>query len=62
MYIVETTPVFDEWLEQQPLAVRKKILASLLLLQQQGYELSRPHADTLYGSRFSNMKELRIQA
>ncbi|AKG07709.1 hypothetical protein AAX05_05415 [Moraxella bovoculi] len=30
-------------------------------LQQYGHRLSLPYADTLYGSKFSNMKELRIQ-
>ena len=31
------------------------------LLVQFGPSLSRPHADTLRGSRFPNMKELRVQ-
>ncbi|WP_410473205.1 type II toxin-antitoxin system RelE/ParE family toxin [Faucicola mancuniensis] len=61
MYLVETTEEFDEWLKQQPLAIRKKILSALLLLRQYGHHLARPHADTLYGSKFSNMKELRVQ-
>ena len=43
------------------MAIRKKILSALLLLRQYGYHLARPHADTLYGSKFSNMKELRVQ-
>ncbi len=34
--------------------------ASIQLLQQFGPMLSRPHADTLKGSRFHNMKELRV--
>lgn len=43
-------------------ASKKKIVSALLLLQEYGHNLSRPHTDTLYGSKFSNMKELRIQA
>lgn len=34
--------------------------ASVGLLGQFGPTLSRPHADTLKGSRFPNMKELRV--
>jgi hypothetical protein len=30
-------------------------------LQEQGPNLKRPHADTLEGSSFPNMRELRIQ-
>ena len=31
------------------------------LLQQDGPTLGRPHADTIKGSRYVNMKELRVQ-
>lgn len=30
-------------------------------IQQAGYQLKRPHADTLNGSEHSNMKELRFK-
>lgn len=33
----------------------------MMLLRQYGHQLARPYADTLYGSKFNNMKELRIQ-
>lgn len=58
---VETTDVFDEWLSSQDIAVQEKILASLLLLAEYGATLGRPHSDTIKGSKFANMKELRIQ-
>lgn len=61
MYIVETTDEFDEWFAQQPEEVQDKILAGMVLLEQYGSQLKRPYADTLYDSKFSNMKELRIQ-
>lgn len=61
MYIVETTDEFDEWFANQSETVQDKIMASMVLLQQYGHQLSRPYADTLYGSKFGNMKELRIQ-
>ena len=34
----------------------------MLLLQEIGPHLSRPYADTVNGSKFTNMKELRIQS
>lgn len=42
--------------------VRLELLAKLLLLEEFGPSLRRPHADTLKGSSHSNMKELRFQA
>lgn len=38
------------------------MLAALLVLREKGPGLSRPYADTLRGSRYSNMKELRIKS
>jgi hypothetical protein len=40
-------------------AVQDKILARAGLLKQFGPSLPRPYADTLAGSKFANMKELR---
>ena len=40
-------------------AVQDKILARAGLLRQFGPNLPRPYADTLEGSKFANMKELR---
>src|SRR5579862_3698229 len=41
-------------------AVQDKILARAGLLAQFGPNLPRPYADTLAGSKFANMKELRV--
>lgn len=46
---------FDGYAE----AVQDKILARAGLLKQFGPGLPRPYADTLAGSKFANMKELR---
>jgi len=43
-------------------AVQDELLALLALLKEYGPELGRPHADTLNGSAFANMKELRFRA
>lgn len=45
-----------------PEAVQDELLALLALLKEFGPELGRPHADTLNGSRFMNMKELRFRS
>ena len=43
-------------------AVQDELLALLALLKEYGPELGRPHADTLNGSSFANMKELRFRS
>ncbi|WP_181703249.1 type II toxin-antitoxin system RelE/ParE family toxin [Chthonobacter albigriseus] len=44
-----------------PVAAREGLVASMELLAAIGPQLNRPHADTLTGSRFVNMKELRFR-
>lgn len=41
------------------IAVQEAIAARVLLLEKFGPNLGRPYADTLSGSKFKNMKELR---
>lgn len=43
-------------------SVRREILAHAALLQAFGPQLGRPRVDTLKGSRYANMKELRFNA
>jgi hypothetical protein len=54
----EFKPEFDELHED----VRMEILALARLLQRFGPQLGRPRVDTLNGSRYANMKELRLSA
>jgi len=54
----EFEPEFDELPED----VQTEILALSRLLQQFGPQLGRPHVDTLKGSRYANLKELRFSA
>jgi hypothetical protein len=42
--------------------VQDELLAHIELLEQFGPQLGRPRADTLKGSRHTNMKELRFYA
>jgi len=51
-------PEFDEL----PEAVQDELLAHAHMLEKFGPALGRPHADTLKGSDYDNMKELRFRA
>lgn len=62
MWTIETTDNFDAWLSEQRDGHRASILAALIVLRQTGPMLPRPWADTVYGSGYSNMKELRVQS
>lgn len=54
----EFEPEFDELHED----VQTEILALAKVLQQFGPQLGRPRVDTLKGSSYANMKELRFDA
>ena len=51
-------PEFDELQEE----VQNELLAHASLLETFGPTLGRPHVDTLKGSQYANMKELRFEA
>lgn len=53
---------FEEEFDELPDAVQDELLAKAKLLSHFGSVLSRPHADTLKGSHYANMKELRFSA
>ncbi len=61
MWTVITTDVFALWLARQNGLLRQDVLAAMLLLRVRGPALARPYVDTLYGSRYCNMKDLIIQ-
>ena len=59
-------PIFfdDEcavWFEGLNEGLQDAILALVGLLREYGPQLGRPRVDTLKGSKFDNMKELRVQ-
>lgn len=60
--MIKTTDTFERWFTSFNDTDRASVLAALLVLREKGPGLSRPYADTLRGSRYSNMKELRIQS
>lgn len=61
MWTVITTDLFDAWFIQQTPELQDDLLAALKVLQEEGPQLSRPLADTVNGSKYANMKELRVQ-
>ncbi|USD65613.1 type II toxin-antitoxin system RelE/ParE family toxin [Vibrio sp. SCSIO 43136] len=62
MWNIETRARFDDWYWSLTDPDRISIQASLLVLAEKGAQLGRPHADSLHGSKHSNMKELRVQS
>jgi len=53
---------FELEFDALPQEVKDELLATAKLLEQFGPQLKRPHVDTLNGSKYSNMKELRFLA
>jgi hypothetical protein len=61
MWQVEYTDEFGRWWDLLTADEQSSVEAGVRLLEEYGPSLSRPHADTIYGSRHPNMKELRVQ-
>ena len=62
LWTVEVGDEFERELTELHERVRTEILALSRLLQQFGPQLGRPRVDTLKGSRYPRMKELRFSA
>jgi hypothetical protein len=60
-WIVLFDEEFAEWLQDVDEGLRIRIAAHVDLLEQRGPSLGRPRVDTVKGSAYPNMKELRIQ-
>ena len=58
---VEFTDEFGEWWDSLSVDEQSSIRESVNFLAEVGPKLGRPAVDTLKGSRFPNMKELRVQ-
>jgi hypothetical protein len=59
MWNVVTTDEFDGWFSGLGEEEQAEVIAKVELLKLLGPRLSRPHADTMKGSRHANLKELR---
>jgi hypothetical protein len=62
IWTVELDDAFDVEMQDLPDLVQDEILALMRLLSSSGPQLGRPRSDTLKGSKFANMKELRFEA
>jgi hypothetical protein len=64
MWEIRWTAEFEEWIVSSAVdpPARSDIRSSLLILREHGPALGRPHVDTIQGSRYPNMKELRVQS
>jgi hypothetical protein len=58
---VELDDDFADWLDGLGAGLRNEILSHAGLLCEYGPQLGRPKVDTLEGSAYDNMKELRVQ-
>jgi hypothetical protein len=59
---VEFYDEFESEFDELSETVQNELLAQAKVLEQFGPTLGRPRVDTLKGSRYSNMKELRFDA
>lgn len=58
---IEYTDEFEAWWKTLTAEEQEDVNAKVILLQKLGPALRRPHSDVVAASRYSNMKELRIQ-
>lgn len=58
---VEYTDEFEAWWHGLSEEEQEDVAFSVELLREVGPSLARPHVDTVTGSKFTNMKELRTQ-
>jgi hypothetical protein len=61
-WLVDFHPIFKAEYDELPEPVQDELVATLVPLQELGPALGRPDADTLNGSHYANMKELRFRA
>jgi hypothetical protein len=54
-------PEFERWLLALEDRARNELVAHIALLEEFGPALGRPRVDTIAGSAYPNMKELRVQ-
>jgi hypothetical protein len=60
-YEVEFSKEFGEWWDTLTGEEQESIAYSVRILEEEGINLKRPQADTVKGSAYPNMRELRVQ-
>ena len=61
MWPINYTPEYEDWFTVQEEENQMAINAKVLVLSKFGPNLGRPYVDTIQGSKFANLKELRIK-
>jgi hypothetical protein len=61
-WTVTFSPEFETEFDELPFAVQDELLAQATVIEEFGPSAKRPRVDTLDGSKFANMKELRFDA
>ncbi|MEO0411685.1 MAG: type II toxin-antitoxin system RelE/ParE family toxin [Pseudomonadota bacterium] len=61
-WVIEFELTFESEFDGFKASVQDAIFKRLILLEKEGPQLGRPYADTLVGSKHTNMKELRCDA
>jgi hypothetical protein len=61
-WTVEFSPEFELEFDALPAAVQDELLAQVSVIERFGPMAKRPRVDTLNGSKYPNMKELRFDA
>jgi hypothetical protein len=61
MWTIERTDEIEAWITGLDVEAREAIFKSLFVLREIGPGLGRPYVDSVKGSAYSNMKELRVQ-
>lgn len=61
-WIVKFYEKFEPEFNELDMEVQNELLAHAIFLEKFGPQLGRPYVDTLKGSKYSNMKELRFKA
>jgi hypothetical protein len=60
MWPVDYTREYEDWFATQQEENKVAINAKVILLSEFGPHLGRPYVDTVYGSKYTNLKELRV--
>jgi hypothetical protein len=61
MWSIEYTQEYEDWFSFQEEENKIAINARVILLSEFGPQLGRPYVDTIYGSKYKNLKELRVK-
>jgi hypothetical protein len=61
MWLINYTQEYEDWFSAQDEEYKMAINAKVLLLSEFGPLLGRPYVDTIHGSKYKNLKELRIK-